>query len=102
MDDAGGCLNISEIRALLEAAQRPGGWALVKRKTTGKVAGRGWLEPAEPPLHGPGFRITAAGPAVLARQSGRRARGVVRRSTAIAANPRAPKTPTRQVQCVGR
>jgi hypothetical protein len=60
-------LNISEIRALLEAAQRPGGWALFKRKTTAKLAGRGWFEPAEHPLHGQVFRITAAGRAVLAQ-----------------------------------
>jgi hypothetical protein len=60
-------LNISEIRALLEAAQRPGGWALFKRKTTAKLASRGWFEPAEHPLHGPVFRITPAGRAVLAQ-----------------------------------
>ena len=41
--------------------------ALFKRKTTEKVAGRGWFEPAEHPLHGPVFRITAAGRAVLAQ-----------------------------------
>ncbi len=59
-------LTSSEIRALLEAAARPGGWALFKRKTTTKLAARGWFEPARHPLHGDVFRITAAGRAVLA------------------------------------
>ena len=73
-------LNISEIRALLEAAQRPGGWALFKRKTTAKLASRGWFEPAEHPMYGPVFRITPAGRAVLAE---------VRRETRSQAAPAA-------------
>ena len=50
-----------EFEALADAADRPEGWALFKRKTTEKLVARGWFEPAVHPVYGNVFKITQAG-----------------------------------------
>lgn len=52
---------ILEMEALKDAADRPGGWALFKRRTTEKLVPKGWFEPAKHPVYGNIYRITDAG-----------------------------------------
>lgn len=64
-------LTIRDRQALLDAANRPGGWGLFMRKTTEKLALKGYFEKVQHPSYGPQFRITDAGRAVVtAGQSG--------------------------------
>jgi hypothetical protein len=58
-------LTILEREALIDAAKRPGGWALFKAKTTAKLAARGWFVQDCHPAYGMQWRITEAGRAAL-------------------------------------
>lgn len=57
--------------ALLEAAERPGGWGLFKLQTTKKLAGRGYFEKVQHPSYGMQWQITDAGRAALAAEQKR-------------------------------
>lgn len=50
-----------EMIALSDAANRPGGWALFNRKTTERLAEKGYFETAKHPAYGDRLRITEAG-----------------------------------------
>jgi hypothetical protein len=59
-----------EFEALQDAAERPDGWALFKRKTTEKLVARGWFVPAVHKVYGSAFQITQAGRDALAKETG--------------------------------
>lgn len=59
-------MKLREIEALRDAANRPDGWALFKRKTTESLVPRGWFVPAMHPVYGKHFRITQEGRDALA------------------------------------
>lgn len=61
-----------EFAALDDAARRPAGWALFKRKTTERCVSKGWFEPAQHPVYGAQFKITAAGMAAWDDECARR------------------------------
>jgi hypothetical protein len=52
-------------QALLDAAERPGGWGLFHPKTTAKLAERGFFVKERHPGYGMQWRITAEGLAAL-------------------------------------
>jgi hypothetical protein len=58
-------MNSRDYAALLEAAEREGGWGLFKLQTVKKLANRGLFEKAQHPSYGPQYRITDAGRAEL-------------------------------------
>ena len=59
--EVGEVMKKREIDALRDAATRPGGWGLFMRKTTEKLAERGFFEKVKHPSYGNQFRITEAG-----------------------------------------
>lgn len=59
-----------EIIALLDATKSPGGWGLFNRKSTEKLAARGYFERAEHRAYGMQWRITDAGRAALSAAKG--------------------------------
>jgi hypothetical protein len=62
-----------EYRAVRDAATHPGGWALFNRKTTERLAGKGWFMEAVHPAYGRSFKITQAG--LAAYEEGKRQHG---------------------------
>lgn len=62
-----------EFAALKDAADRPGGWALFRRKTTERLAAHGWFERATHPTYGEQWKITSVGFAEYVDEKQRRA-----------------------------
>jgi hypothetical protein len=62
-------MNTLEREALLDAANRPGGWGLFKSKTTEKLAAKGYFVKERHPHYGMQWRITDAGRAALAENA---------------------------------
>jgi hypothetical protein len=60
-----------EYGALLEAAERPGGWGLFREQTTKKLAAKGYFEKAQHPSYGMQWQITEAGRAALLEEQKR-------------------------------